>query len=308
MDELRDADVNRYLLRLFARVSAILRRTPLIRLAWLGRLHNTLYGLFHRDRTLRAGGLVFEVDPRDRIIAKKLELYGEYEPFIGEFLLSLALPGTTVIDVGANIGLHTVPLAKRVGDDGKVVAFEPDPDNYTILCRNIEWNNVGNVTAHPVGLSSERGRALLFQSSVNRGGLSLRRSNVAGGTEKMAPVDITLEVADDYIGETNPPISLIKIDVEGAEPLVIRGMQKLLEQNDTAKLVFEFCPEYVASFGIDPLAFLHELEHGGFVLSVIDEEKRRIREMKATDIVTEGRSSDVALNLFAVRIPNATHG
>ena len=123
-------------------MSRVLRRTPLHRSRLLIRIQDWLFGALVPSRTVK-------LDARDRLIAKKLALYGEYEPFLLETLVSLADPGSVAVDIGANVGLHTLSIARRVGTEGKVLAFEPDPDNFRILERNLAANNVANV--EPLG-------------------------------------------------------------------------------------------------------------------------------------------------------------
>ena len=259
---------------LYISISKVLRKTPLKRVAWISTIHDWLYEHLARTKQVKLAGFTLNTDPRDRTIAKKLALYGDYEGYMREVLLSYTKPGSTVIDIGANIGLHTVPLSKGVGDGGKVIAFEPDPDNYAILQSNLKINNANNVTTHNAGLSSESGTALLYQSDINRGGLSLCKDNVESDGDSIQPVSIDLLVGDDVLQDYSANISLIKIDVEGAEPLVIKGMKNVLASNPSLTIVFEFSPIYIENFGQDPKVFLSSLEESGFNLSIVDEQNQ----------------------------------
>lgn len=293
---------NRLLLSIFSNISRVLRKTPLKRVRWLGDLHNRLYGKLSRSHVFNLGGFVIELDQRDKTIAKNLELYGMYEEYIRSVMLSLAQPGSTVVDVGANVGLHAIPLAMSLGEGGQVIAFEPDPDNYALLCKNVERNKITNIRLENAGLSSESGTALLYQSAENRGSLSMRKENVDGSEQQeLSPVEIRLKVADDLLRDISPPVSLVKIDVEGAEPLVVQGMWNTLKRNPDAKLIFEFWPRFIEHFGLDSLQFLKEFEEHGFVLSVIDEANQKIDQSSAEDIVAKANSSKAALNLIARR-------
>jgi FkbM family methyltransferase len=288
--------------RVFRAASRKLRYTPLRRVRWITDLHNRLFGLLSPSSTLRFRDFVLHVDPRDRVIAKKLSLYGEYEEFARELLLSLYVPGTAAIDVGANIGLHTILLSQIAGADGRVIAFEPDPENYRLLQRNILDNGLTNVTTHPVALSNVTGHTLLHQSTDNRGGLSLRAENADVSTGKgLEPVRIETAVGDDLLADLGRPVSLVKIDVEGAEPLVLEGLRNTLARNPSARVFFEFWPRFLRSFGVDPRGFLEGLERQGFSLSVVDTDARTITERAAPEIVNIGDKSLSALNLLAVR-------
>ncbi len=74
-------------------------------------------------------------------------LIGEYEPETTDLFVSLLHEGDVVVDIGAHIGYYTLLAARTVGKDGKVFAFEPDPDNYALLVKNVEMNGYNNVTA-----------------------------------------------------------------------------------------------------------------------------------------------------------------
>jgi FkbM family methyltransferase len=251
--------------------------------------------------TIELGDFMLHVDRRDRNIVKKLALYGDYENHVQRLLVSLATPGSVVIDVGANIGLHTLPLARRVGTTGQIIAFEPDPNNYQLLLRNIRANGLTNISVHRLALSCESGTALLYQSWKNRGGLSLREENVDRDGPPIAPVAVETIAGDTLLASLERPISLIKIDVEGAEPLVLQGLSATLRHQPQAKLVFEFWPRFLRSFRVDSLEFLGQLEGQGFCLSVVDSEVQRLIPAGAREIVEWGETAESALNLLAIR-------
>ena len=281
--------------------SRALKGTPLRRLNRLSRLHNRMFEMLSASDTLHLNGFVLHLDPRDRVIAKKLALYGEYEDFVRELLLSLAVPGTIVVDVGANIGLHTLGLSRRVGADGRVIAFEPDPDNHRILLRNIDSNSLKNVCAHKLALSSGTGTAPLYQSLENRGGLSLSQENTVNTGSYMAPVLVETVVADEFLADLDRPISLVKVDVEGAEPMVLQGMRETLMRNPSVKIVFEFWPRYIRNFQVDPLTFLTQLEEQRFSFSIVDSDARRLIPTDASKLVALGERSSTAMNVLAQR-------
>lgn len=286
---------------IFMYTSRALRRTRLRRCKWLTNQHNRIFKLMWDSTVVYVGDYILHVDPRDRNIAKKLALYGEYEDHIQELLTSLAIPGSVVVDIGANIGIHTIPLSRYVGIKGQIVAFEPDPDNYRILLRNINVNGLTNVNAHQLALSSKSGSALLYQSSDNRGGLSLQHENTDEYGPQMDPVAVKTAVGDNFFADLDKPISLVKIDVEGAEPLVLLGMEKTLQKNPTIAVIFEFWPRYVRNFNIDPLEFLTKLEKDGFHLATIDSKARCIKATIPEEIVSQGEMSDTPLNVLASR-------
>jgi FkbM family methyltransferase len=147
----------------------------------------------------------------DQFIGKALELYGEYSEPEVELFAKLLSPGQTVVEVGANIGAHTVPLARLVGPTGLVVAFEPQSVIFQILCANVVLNETFNVRTLNAGSGATPGNLKIpfidYQNAgFNFGGVSL--VDVAQGYDvPIIPLD-ALEL---------PSLQLLKIDVEGME-------------------------------------------------------------------------------------------
>jgi len=145
---------------------------------------------------------------------------GTYEPEVAALIQSMLKGGETVMDVGANIGYFTLLMARLVGPGGRVIAFEPIPTVYSVLCENLRLNDLH--WAHPerkavtgqngeIQMQTEAGNPLSFTARVAEGG-DLFVTAVS--------IDRYVEVA----GLTR--LDLVKIDVEGAEDVVIRGMAK----------------------------------------------------------------------------------
>jgi FkbM family methyltransferase len=179
--------------------------------------------------------------------------------------LETRLPKSGVFyDIGANIGIFTLPAAQIVGKDGRVVAFEAAPANYNRLLENLEQNNLTNVIPFGLGLSSENTTATLFRPTnrLGEGGHSLLDNGVPSAgvsTILLARLDDLVELWD------LPTPDLVKIDVEGAEMDVLAGMAKLLDNPALKSIVCEVKvagpradPELVTEFAIT--SFLGE--HG----------------------------------------------
>jgi FkbM family methyltransferase len=134
--------------------------------------------------------------------------------------------GQTVFDVGANIGEYTIRQALRVGKEGLVFAFEPNPDAYSRLLRNIQINDLSNVVSFPVAVSRASGKVLFNKDP---------RSTLAGRiVDAGAQADLSSEmisvdaVSLDEIVESRQIriIDVLKIDVEGSELLVLDGARR----------------------------------------------------------------------------------
>jgi FkbM family methyltransferase len=176
----------------------------------------------------------FLANRNDRYLGAALIRYGEYGEIEHRLLNSLISPGDDVIEVGANIGSHTVGLAKAVGDLGSVIAVEPQEAIYRVLCANLALNGLANVKAHCCGCGAGRTTLIVPARSYdpdrphNSGSVSLA-SGGEGQPVAVLPLD---ELAGDV-----RRLRLLKIDVEGMEREVLQGGQGLIARHRPALYV-----------------------------------------------------------------------
>ena len=212
------------------------------------------------------GKIIFDED--DPVMAGAIS-FGKYEPETVAIFRSCLKEGMAVIDIGANLGYFTVIAASRVGPLGKVFAYEPDPRNFSLLERNIAANGFRNVTAILMALSDCTGTRELFFGD-NQTSLSFSDKRGAGRSESV--VTNTLDNSLRDLGY--PKIDIIKMDIEGAEPLALEGMRKTIARNPALVIIFEFHPNAIRRLGYSPLKFLETFKELGFSMSVIDEDRR----------------------------------
>jgi FkbM family methyltransferase len=163
---------------------------------------------------------------------------GDFLPGHEEHILARFDPkeGDTVIDIGAHIGRYTITSSKQVGDSGKVVAIEADPDNFQLLKRNIALNNLTNVLPLNYAVFSTRTRIKLYQQSASAKYNSLMLTRA---TKSEKYVEVEADTLDSIL-ELNAvnQVNWIKIDVEGAEFEVLKGSTKTLS-NENVSLFIE---------------------------------------------------------------------
>ncbi len=197
---------------------------------------------------------------------------GYYERPLVDWLKLTLKPDDVFWDVGANIGAITLVAARLCR---RVVAFEPDPRSLDILRRNLLANDLGNVEVVPGALGVETGSTVLYQApSVNTGMTSLMEGRSTSARETRVQV----YRADDLIAQ-RPDIapSVMKIDVEGAEHLVLAGARGLLGSGRLRAVVFEDARDGDARpSNVDAVARLHEARY-------------RIEPFGASDAHTEDR-------------------
>ena len=153
-------------------------------------------------------------------------LGGGFERAELEHARELARPGTTAIDVGANVGIYAVVLASAVGPDGRVLAVEPSPENARRLAENLARNGLANVDVHRVALAARAGELVLHLGAdpAYHSTAEVFERRAAG-----AELRVAAQTLDELWRQAgSPPVSVVKVDTEGAELAVLRGSQDLL--------------------------------------------------------------------------------
>ncbi len=162
---------------------------------------------------------------------------GVYESGTLEVMRQVLRPGDAFVDVGANIGLMTLTAAARVGDEGRVLACEPDPRTCELLRANVEMNRFGNVAVCEVALGSATGRAMLYaKPALGRGSSSLDGSHQSGGPAR----EVAVKRLDELVRECGfRSVRMVKIDVEGWEYQVLLGGRRLFSGQDAPVIIIE---------------------------------------------------------------------
>jgi FkbM family methyltransferase len=183
-------------------------------------------------------GDIFEADLSSEL-EWQLWAFGHWEKHFAELFGYLVSPGDRCVDVGANIGVHTVRLARLAGADGEVIAIEPDPDLMQRINRNIALNGLANVRVIGAAASERPGEMRLYRASpwdTNRARASLIHHPYLTGAAATVPV-VTV---DDIC--SGSPVALIKIDVAGHEAAVVRGAAGTIARH-APSVIFAYAPE-----------------------------------------------------------------
>lgn len=185
-------------------------------------------------------------------------LYAAREHFEPELLrLNTIVPANRAsVDVGANIGIYTLALARL---SSQVFSFEPTPETFDTLQRNIELNSLENVKAFRLAISDRAGSVRLYHNPKGSGSNSIA-----------ARADTYEEVTATTLDEAISPgikIGFMKIDVQGAEEMVLKGAQRILLED---RPIIQFEIDADASL-VDPLAAYNLLHSYGYRFSIIDQ-------------------------------------
>lgn len=192
-------------------------------------------------------GLEMIVNPYE-FVGRHIFVEGIYEPECTNVFLSLLRPGDCVLDVGANIGYFTLLSSSLVGSEGRVHAFEASPKIAQMLQKNIGLNDVSNVVVHNEAVLDRSGFVKFYTGPEENLGLSSIQ-NTGNGSRVDAEVPC---VKIDHMISTFPLVRLVKIDVEGVEFLVLKGMLELIER-DRPYIILEFTHALLQQMNCDAL-------------------------------------------------------
>jgi FkbM family methyltransferase len=206
-------------------------------------------------------GLVFHVHRRD-VSGRHIAKYGTREPDLTHWIDTwlAQCPSGLFVDVGANVGWHVLHAA-RLPSVETVVAFEPDPFNLYLIECNLEANKIDKAIVIAAAVGAQRGTVRLHRYKASNSGRHSALTDYGYGSRTVPLLD--LDGALDDLGLADRPINVLKIDVEGYEPAVIRGATRTLAR--TAAVVLEFSPVLSRAGGLSTDELLDLLQSIGFV-------------------------------------------
>jgi len=265
------------------------------------RLHRKLYeGIRPAEVVVTVNGFTMVVDPRDEVLGARLTHGDAWEPYETQLFTEAIAPGMVVVDIGANIGYYTLLAARAVGAQGAVVAFEPDPENFRLLSRNIESSGLSDRVTLIQGAAGDcNGLVTLFRDRDNFGAHSLAKENlVSAGSVKVQ----CFRLAEVLASQGFERADLLKLDVQGSEGLVFDGAKAMFTRNPV-RVFMEYWPCGLRRMGTDPTGLLCMLvEECRFVMSWIDEEQSRLIRFIDPVEVTARCGDSGYLNLVLERI------
>jgi len=214
------------------------------------------------------------LNPKDPVVSGALAL-GVYEKFETALMRRLLTAGMTVLDIGANVGYYTAIFARLVGERGKVIAFEPDTDNFSFLEATIRANSLQNVAAHRAAVGDAKGEVRLYKSPGN-----LADHRIYAFPESKETITTPLVALDEFIkSERIGKIDFIKMDIQGAEGRALKGMLETLKNQKALAIATEFWPKGLHDAGSDALWFLETLRSLGFSIRQVNEKTSRLEDI-----------------------------
>lgn len=215
---------------------------------------------------------------------------GRKEPFTAELFVRSVPRGGTVVDGGAYLGFYALLAARRVGEAGTVFAFEPNPETFDVLCRNVRRNGFEDrVVPLPVALAGDRRGRCFYLAGEDGSKSSLFRPR---SVRRRAEVECT--TLDEALGAR--PVDVVKLDLEGGEVDTLRGMRRTLAASPDPCLIVECNPVALSAAGTSARTLRRELDASGLDVAAVDDDTW---ELRAPEVAFPGHHGHV--NLYCRR-------
>lgn len=273
----------------------------LIKVPFVSRLFWAAYGYLRpKDDamvTVRDYGFKLYIDSRDTSVGCTLLMLGRYDPFASQVFSSLLQEGMTVVDIGAQVGYYTVLSARIVGPSGKVFAFEPEPEHFRLLCKSLSANGLMNVLPQQKALLDQKGAHPFFLAAE-----SLGRHGIYRQDDSVEQIEVETTTLDEFMSDRQAKAQVIKLDAEGAEPLILKGMNRVITESNRLALFTEFFPPNLEAGGHSPEAYLDDLVRHGFTLHFLDEDQKSLRKVDVGQMLEICRTEPKAVrNLLCMK-------
>jgi FkbM family methyltransferase len=207
-------------------------------------------------------------------------LRGQLEPGLYARMKSTIGEGMSVIDIGANVGTYTLLALQLIGPSGRVISYEPTPRVFDILKNNIQVNGyleTGCVDLRAKAVSDKHQPRIPF--FVHR--YALTHSSLYDGEGRAADTSAieveTVSLDEDL--DQDVAVDVVKIDAEGAEPMILRGMRRIIERSPAITIFIEFAPSHLKRAGVDIRAFLADIRAQEFEILEVSEPTGELRSV-----------------------------
>ncbi|MEM1403011.1 MAG: FkbM family methyltransferase [Pseudomonadota bacterium] len=249
---------------------------------------------------------VFELhDPETDLVSRRMVTDQIWEPFESELWMACLRDGDVVVDVGANLGYFSLLAACAEIPVGAVHAFEPAAGNVRLLRRNMGLNDAQCVEVHPCALGDTTQSAELHLSDDNLGDHQLYGTECNRKTESVLVVR-----GDEYLADKISHVDLLKVDTQGTECAVIRGLLPLLQESGARlRILLELTPYSLRRAGHSGRELMETLGTLGLPMAIVDHVDKRVVPSTAEALATWCDNVDATegdegfMNIFIGEIP-----
>lgn len=234
----------------------------------------------------RAKMIIF---PKKGDINTDLFLHKKREPLCTEYLLESGIikKDDVVLDIGANIGYYALVESQLVGKNGRVYAVEPVKKTYQLLERNVHLNKFANIATYQFAFGDRNTNTEIFVS--NKSNLCAINKEAVGG-EILGVQNVKMLTVDEFVKDKTPP-SFIRMDVEGFEYEILKGMPETLKGNVSLLLELHPLPSYIKPEHLDEL------------FKILQQNKFRVKYIVYEHKVRRNRFSQVLLRKAGDKLP-----
>lgn len=222
----------------------------------------------NRYLTRTAYGRKMFLDTRDMTLVPHIILDGVWEPNVTKVITGLLQPGQRVLEVGSNLGWYTLLIAHHIGPSGSLITFEANADLAKFTFDSICINGfTERVQLHSLAVSDKTGETTFHVRGRHLGNSSLGKASqdhLDDLYDSLQSIVVPTVALDTFLKGNDRKIDLMKIDVEGAEPLVFRGMEQILRENEDIMIIMEYSPFQMRPIGLDPAQAMSMLFQLGF--------------------------------------------
>lgn len=223
-----------------------------------------IYGIPGGITAVRTKEFIIGIPSEEWRLAIFLRTVGAFEFGTEKYFCSILNESMNVLDIGANLGIYTL---HGLSAGCHVYSYEPNPNIYKILLDNVGINGfepTGHAHTYNLAVSDAEGQVEFSLLDISGHNSMFHQST---GDKRIKVDAVSL---DNHIGNLTH-IDVVKIDVEGAEPLVLKGMEKIINNNPNIKIIMEFAPSNLQRGGTNPIDFIKTIRNYGFGIKLINE-------------------------------------
>lgn len=210
---------------------------------------------------------LFTHPPEADLVSRKLHDTRAWEPFESRLWLAAHRPGDVVVDVGANLGYYSLLSALGPSPTERIFAFEPAADNYRLLCKNIALNGCEDRVTAVAAALGERDESI----DLHRNEDNLGDHQVYAGDGERETEPVVIHRGADFLGAQVDRIDLMKIDTQGSELAVLRGLKPMLTASrENLRMLIELTPFSLDLAGGSGRALIELLEALALPLAIVD--------------------------------------
>ncbi|RKZ30305.1 hypothetical protein DRQ36_06005 [bacterium] len=209
------------------------------------------------------------VDLRDKGISKDLIIHGKREEEISKEFKKYLKESQTIIDAGSNIGYYVIMESQVIGNHGKIYAIEPDPSNFGILRKNVEYNGFTEIVdLERAALSDNTGESILYLANRSNLHTLTKTKSMEKYVEFEGQITVPTYTLDDFVeykGIAPGEIDIIRMDIEGHEFYALQGMKRTIEKSGNLVFFIEIHPKLMKDISAEAYpSFLKMLKDMGF--------------------------------------------